>query len=60
MVPTTADGIVLAPYNAINAMDSASFTGELIGGYGKTILLMSGTHVTNPDAEPPPQGLPQE
>jgi hypothetical protein len=32
MVPTTAMGILLAPNNNINTMDSASFTGEVIGG----------------------------
>ena len=48
MVPTTAVGILLAPNNAINAMDSSTFTGEIIGGYGTSIVLMSGTNVTNP------------
>jgi hypothetical protein len=48
MVPTTAVGILLAPNNNINTMDSASFTGEVIGGYRHTIILMSGTKVTNP------------
>jgi hypothetical protein len=48
MVPTTAVGILLAPGNAINSMDSSTYTGEVIGGYNKTILLMSGTHVINP------------
>ena len=48
MVPTTAVGILLAPDNAINAMDSATFTGEIIGGFEKTIVLMSGSRVTNP------------
>jgi hypothetical protein len=48
MMPTTVVGILLAPYDAINTMDSSSFTGEVIGGYGKTITLMSGTKVTNP------------
>jgi len=48
MVPTTAAGILLAPNNTINAMDSARYTGEVIGGYGKTIVLMSATNVTNP------------
>jgi hypothetical protein len=48
MVPTTAVGILLAPNNAINTMDSAAYTGEVIGGFGKTIVLMSGTKVTNP------------
>jgi hypothetical protein len=48
MVPTTAVGILLAPDNAINTMDSATFTGEIIGGFEKTIVLMSGSHVTNP------------
>lgn len=50
MVPTTAIGILLAPDNTINAMDSATFTGEVIGGFEKTIVLLSGTHVTNPCA----------
>ncbi|HEY2906001.1 MAG TPA: hypothetical protein VGJ29_08870 [Vicinamibacterales bacterium] len=48
MVPTSAVGILLAPDNAINAMDSATFTGEIIGGFQKTIVLMSGSHMTNP------------
>jgi hypothetical protein len=48
MVPTTAIGILLAPNNNINAMDSYSYNGEIIGGYGKTIVLMSGSTVTNP------------
>ena len=48
MVPPSAVGILLAPDNAINAMDSTSFTGEVIGGFKKTIVLMSGSHVTNP------------
>lgn len=48
MVPTTAVGILLAPNNAINTMDSAAFNGEVIGGFGKAIVLMSATHVTNP------------
>jgi hypothetical protein len=48
MVPTTAVGILLAPDNAINTMDSATFTGEIIGGFEKTIVLMSGSRVTNP------------
>jgi len=48
MVPTTASGILLAPNNAINTMDSTSFVGEVIGGYGKSIVLMSGTVVNNP------------
>jgi choice-of-anchor A domain-containing protein len=48
MVPTTASGILLAPFNAIDTMDSASFTGEVIGGYKQSIILMSGTSVTNP------------
>jgi hypothetical protein len=29
-------------------MDSTAFTGEVIGGFGKTITLMSGSAVTNP------------
>lgn len=48
MVPTTAVGILLAPNNNINSMDSATFTGEVIGGYEKTIVLMSGSRVQNP------------
>jgi hypothetical protein len=48
MVPTTAVGILLAPDNAISSMDSKTFTGEVIGGFQKTITLMSGTTVTNP------------
>ena len=48
MVPTTAAGILLAPNNAINTMDSATYTGEVIGGFGKSLVLMSGTRVTNP------------
>jgi hypothetical protein len=48
MVPTTGVGILLAPGNAITSMDSSSFTGEVIGGFNKSIVLMSGTKVTNP------------
>ena len=48
MVPTTAVGILLAPNTTISSMDSSTFTGEVIGGFEKTIVLMSGTHVTNP------------
>lgn len=48
MVPTTGVGILLAPNNTINSMDSAAYSGEIIGGYGKTIVLMSGSAVTNP------------
>jgi hypothetical protein len=48
MVPTTGVGILLAPNNSINSMDSSTFTGEIIGGFEKTITLMSGTHVKNP------------
>lgn len=48
MVPTTAVGALLAPYSNINSMDSLAFNGEVIGGFGKTITLMSGTAVTNP------------
>lgn len=48
MVPTTAVGVLLAPNSNINSMDSSSYTGEIIGGYGKTIVLMSGSAVTNP------------
>jgi hypothetical protein len=52
MVPTTAVGILLAPNNTINSMDSSTYTGEVIGGYQKTIVLMSGTAVTNPCQSP--------
>jgi hypothetical protein len=56
MVPTTAVGALLAPYSNINTMDSSSFNGEVIGGFGKTITLMSGTGVTNPcNYSGPPQ-----
>lgn len=48
MVPTRAAGILLAPNNSINTMDSASFAGEVIGGFNKSIVLMSGTKVINP------------
>jgi hypothetical protein len=48
MVPTTAVGLLLAPNSNINAMDSAAYRGEIVGGYGKTIVLMSGSLVTNP------------
>jgi hypothetical protein len=48
MMPTTAVGILLAPNNIINSMDSAMFIGEVIGGYKKTIVLISGSKVTNP------------
>jgi len=48
MVPTTAVGILLAPNNNINTMDSSTFTGEMIGGFAKTIVLMSATNVNNP------------
>jgi hypothetical protein len=51
MVPTTAVGILLAPDNAINTMDSATFTGEVVGGFEKTIVLMSGSRVVNPCAQ---------
>src|SRR5262249_9170902 len=40
---TTTVGILLAPNNTINSMDSSTFLGEVIGGFGKTITLMSGT-----------------
>lgn len=50
MVPTTAIGVLLAPNSNINSMDSSAYTGEIIGGYGKTIVLMSGSAVTNPCA----------
>jgi hypothetical protein len=48
MVPTTAVRILLAPNDNINSMDSATFTGEIIGGFKKAIVLMSGSKVTNP------------
>jgi hypothetical protein len=48
MVPTTAVGILLAPNNAINTIDSSSYTGEVIGAFGKSLVLMSATRVTNP------------
>jgi hypothetical protein len=48
MVPTTGAGILLAPNNTINSMDSSTFTGEVIGGFQKTITLMSGTKMQNP------------
>lgn len=54
MVPTTAVGVLLAPNSNINSMDSAAYTGEIIGGYGKTIVLMSGSVVTNPCQGPLP------
>jgi hypothetical protein len=37
-------------------MDSTAFNGEVIGGFGKTITLMSGSAVTNPcNYSGPPQ-----
>jgi hypothetical protein len=48
MVPTTGVGILLAPHNNINTMDSSAFSGEMIGGFEKTIILMSGSKFTNP------------
>lgn len=48
MVPTTGVGILLAPNNDINSMDSSAFSGEIIGGYSSTIVLMSGSKFTNP------------
>jgi hypothetical protein len=50
MVPTTGVGIILAPTAAINAMDSSTFTGEVIGSYSKQITIMSCTTVSNPCA----------
>jgi hypothetical protein len=41
-------GILLARYNTINSMDSSTFTGEVIGGYQKTITLISGTKARDP------------
>jgi hypothetical protein len=55
MVPTSAVGILLAPNNSIESMDSAMFTGEVVGGFGKTIVLMSGTRVNNPCGIAPPE-----
>ena len=52
MVPTTAVGILLAPDNAISSMDSARFTGEVIGSYQKTMVLMSGSRVIGPCPQP--------
>jgi len=48
MVPTTAVGVLLAPNSGVNSMDSLSYTGEIIGGYARTIVLMSGATVYNP------------
>ncbi len=48
MVPTTAVGILLASNSNINSIDSSRYRGEIIGGYGKTIVLMSGSAFTNP------------
>jgi hypothetical protein len=48
MVPTTGVGILLAPNNNVNSMDSSTFTGELIAAMGKTITIMSGSKVKNP------------
>jgi PEP-CTERM motif len=56
MVPTTGVGIILAPDNAINSLDSTTFTGELIGGYDNTITLMSGTKLIQP---PPSSQVPE-
>jgi hypothetical protein len=53
MVPTTGLGIILAPDNAINSLDSSTFTGEIIGGYDQTITLMSGTHLIQPSPGSP-------
>jgi len=33
MVLTTGVGVLLAPNNNINSMDSSSYSGEIIGGY---------------------------
>jgi hypothetical protein len=52
MVPTTAVGILLAPDNAITAMDSATFTGEVIGSFEKTMVLLSGTRAIGPCPQP--------
>src|SRR5579872_6021806 len=38
MVPITASGILLAPNNSINTMDSSSYTGEVIGAFGKRLI----------------------
>jgi hypothetical protein len=48
MAPTTAVGILLALNNAINAVASSTFTGEIVGGYQKPLVLMDGTEVMNP------------
>jgi len=53
MVPTTAVGILLAPYNEIDPMDSSRFFGEIIGGYNQVITLMSATSVVPPAAPKP-------
>ncbi|HEX3867004.1 MAG TPA: putative Ig domain-containing protein, partial [Gemmatimonadaceae bacterium] len=53
MVPTTAIGVLLAPYNAITAMDSQHFYGEIIGGYNQVITLMSATRVLPPTPPTP-------
>jgi len=37
-----------AANNTINSMDSSAFTGEIIGGFDKIIVLMFCTKVTNP------------
>jgi hypothetical protein len=47
MVPTIAVGILPAPNNTIK-MDSSTYMGEVIGGFGKMIVLMSGSRVSNP------------
>lgn len=52
MVPTTAVGILLAPDNGIMSMDSATFTGEVIGSFEKTMVLMSGSRVIGPCPQP--------
>jgi hypothetical protein len=40
----------------LRSMDSTAFNGEVIGGFGKTITLMSGSAVTNPcNYSGPPQ-----
>jgi hypothetical protein len=52
MVPTTGVGVILAPYAKINSMDSSTFTGTLIGGYGSVVTLISCTTVSNPCSGP--------
>jgi hypothetical protein len=53
MVPTSAIGVLLAPYNKINSMDSGHFYGEVIDGYNQVITLMSGAPVVPTTPTPP-------